>query len=133
MTSVGEYLFYQTPAPVPRVTAKPSAQGVAAAKMAKRRVLVRDIVVAVSKVTGVTTDAIESDRKFEEYSRARWAIMLLATELTDASLSDIARVLGGKNHSTVHHGLKSAAKLVEDGDAAFLHVLKRARARLPRA
>ena len=50
---------------------------------------------------GVTRADIHSDRKSHAVSLARQTTMVLARDLTDLSFADIARGMGGKNHTTV--------------------------------
>ena len=77
-----------------------------------------EIASAVTEFFGVTPADIHGDRKSRSISMARQVTMVLARELTDLSLSDIARMMGGKNHTTVlaacrkwHHLVKSQAEI----------------------
>ena len=68
---------------------------------AVRRVGLEEIVQAVTEFFGVTRADVHSARKSHQISLARQVTMVLARELTDLSFSDVARGLGGKNHTTV--------------------------------
>ena len=72
--------------------------------------------VAAQRV-GVPVAVLKSRRQWHWLARARQAVMVV---LHDAglSLTRIGSVLGGRDHSTVIHGLKRAAKLLPN-DAAF--------------
>jgi chromosomal replication initiator protein len=85
---------------------------------APRRTALPDIEEAAARFFGVTRADIHSDRKSHNISLARQVSMVLARDLTDLSFSDIARGMGGKNHTTVlaacrkwHALVKSAAEI----------------------
>jgi chromosomal replication initiator protein len=131
MLSVGEYLFWNSKPLTPCfVPANPEPAEPVPMPQFPRRIYIRDITQAVSKVSGVSVDAIESERKFSEITRARWAMMLLASELTNVYLSDIGRCLGGKNHATVIHGIERAKELIAAGDADLCGIVSQARERV---
>ena len=56
---------------------------------------------AASSFFGVSRNDIHSHRKSHSVSLARQVTMVLAREMTRMSFADIARSLGGKNHTTV--------------------------------
>jgi len=56
---------------------------------------------AVSEHTGISTDDIKGPRRSSDIARARQMAMYLMKELAGASLSQIGRELGGRDHSTV--------------------------------
>jgi chromosomal replication initiator protein len=73
---------------------------------------------AAAEMFGVTVSDLHSARKSRPISLARQVSMVLARELTDLSFADIARLMGGKNHTTVlaackkwHRLVKSAAEI----------------------
>ena len=82
---------------------------------APRRTGVGEVEEAVSAFFGVTVSDIHSDRKSHPISLARQATMVLARELTPLSFADIARHLGGKNHTTVLAACKKWQTLVHTG------------------
>lgn len=45
--------------------------------------------------------------------RARQIVMYLCRQMTDASLQSIGDLLGGRDHSTVNHGVDKIARDVE--------------------
>ena len=86
--------------------------------VAPKRTTLAAIEEAATAFFGVTGADIRSHRKSRPVSLARQATMVLAREMTDLSFADIARSLGGKNHTTVlaacrkwHDLVKSAAEV----------------------
>jgi chromosomal replication initiator protein len=69
--------------------------------VAPKRTTLASIEEAATGFFGVTAADIRSPRKNRTVSLARQATMVLAREMTDLSFTDIARALGGKNHTTV--------------------------------
>ena len=74
-----------------------------------------------------------SDVPFEEvmgpghkraYCRARWAVMLVAYRQLNYSSPDIGQRLGGRDHSTVLHGLKRAQALWNEDDTEFAGLVR---------
>jgi chromosomal replication initiator protein len=80
-----------------------------------RRTALPEVEEAVSAFFGVTVSDIHSDRKSHSVSLARQTAMVLARELTDLSFADIARHMGGKNHTTVLAACKKWQTLVKSG------------------
>lgn len=69
------------------------------------RVFGNEIVAAVSKVTGISKRDLISHRRLRPFTRARCIVYLLCSMLTSASFVQIGRWLGGRDHSTVIHGI----------------------------
>jgi hypothetical protein len=63
-----------------------------------------NIKIAVSTVSGVPIDALMSGNRAQKIARARQVVFYLARLHTKLSLPAIGRNMGGKDHSTVHHG-----------------------------
>jgi len=82
---------------------------------AVRRVGLEEIVQAVTEFFGVTRADVHSARKSHPISLARQVTMVLARELTDLSFSDVARGLGGKNHTTVLAACHKWQTMVKSG------------------
>lgn len=57
---------------------------------------------------GLDVDDLAGPSRKASVSRARQAAMLIARTVTDASLPAIAEALGGRNHTTVMHGVRAA-------------------------
>ena len=71
-----------------------------------------EIVTQAGKFFGVSAADIRSRRKSRLISLARQVSMVLARELTDLSYADIARLMGGKNHTTVLAACRKWKRLV---------------------
>ena len=82
---------------------------------APRRTTMPEIEETVAAFFGVTRTDVHSARKSHQVSLARQITMVLAREMTDLSFSDIARSLGGKNHTTVLAACRKLQMLVKSG------------------
>jgi chromosomal replication initiator protein len=85
------------------------------ATVVRRRVGLEEIVEPAAEFFGVTRADIHSHRKSHPVSMARQVTMVLARELTDLSFADIARGLGGKNHTTVLAACHKWQAMVKSG------------------
>ncbi|MFO7610422.1 MAG: chromosomal replication initiator protein DnaA [Candidatus Krumholzibacteriia bacterium] len=74
-------------------------------------VKIADVMTVVADVHGVTVDQIKSKRRTQDLARARQIAMHLAREMTGASLNQIGRAFGGRDHSTIAHGCR---RITED-------------------
>ncbi len=70
---------------------------------------VRQIVKAVSDHEGITVDDIMSDRRNAPIVRARHLAMYLCRYFTMFSTTQIGRLIGGRDHTTVIHGVRQTA------------------------
>ena len=91
-------------------------------------VSVADIGAAVQAETGVTVNAIKGMRRDAATATARHMVMYLARELTAQSFPQIARTLGGKDHTCVMHGYRRMAGRIPH-DAALARLEARCRQR----
>jgi chromosomal replication initiator protein len=66
------------------------------------------IVEAVEHVTGMHFDEFNTANRKEEYVAARFLFMHLTRYDMKLNLKEIGRILGGRDHSTVIHGLNVA-------------------------
>jgi hypothetical protein len=64
---------------------------------------------------GVTVLDLKSDRRFQKIVEARWEVFYRARHETALSLPQIGRMVGGKDHTTVLHGIKQHTKRMEAG------------------
>lgn len=88
----------------PRRTAKPS---------------VEDVLTATASAFGVTPNELVARDRRPNVAKARKVAIYLARELTDKSLPEIGRRLGGRDHSTILAAVRSLAGDIErDGDLA---------------
>jgi chromosomal replication initiator protein len=87
------------------------------AAAAQRRKLT-DIVEATARAFGLSADELRARNRRPGVAFPRQIAMFLARELTDHSLPDIGRELGGRNHTTVLHALRRVEEsLVADTTA----------------
>lgn len=74
-----------------------------------------DVIDTVAEKCGVTTEAMKGRNRAQEIVMPRQIAMYLMREETGASLAEIGRALGGRDHTTVIHGIeKIEARLQED-------------------
>jgi len=66
-------------------------------------VKIADVMKVVSDVHDLSVDQLKSKRRTQDLARARQIAMYLAREMTGASLNQIGRAFGGRDHSTVSH------------------------------
>jgi len=76
---------------------------------------VQEIEAAVTAFFGVSPSDVRSRRKARPISLARQVTMVLARDLTDLSLSEIARALGSKHHTTVLSACQKWQRLASNG------------------
>jgi chromosomal replication initiator protein len=69
---------------------------------------------AVALVMSEPVDAITSKRREKQVTYARHLAMYLLRDLAHQSYAQIGRLLGGRDHTTVLHGSRRIAKLLED-------------------
>lgn len=70
------------------------------------RVTVPRIISTVASAYGVRRDALTGPSRRQDYVEPRWIAMALARSLTAASLPRIGRHFGGRDHTSVLHGLR---------------------------
>ena len=85
------------------------------AATAPKRTGLPEIEQTVAAFFGVTPSDIRSRRKARPVTLARQVTMVLARQLTDLSLAEIARGLGNKNHTTVLAACRKWDRLVPGG------------------
>jgi chromosomal replication initiator protein len=76
-------------------------------------VKIADVMTVVADVHGLTVDQLKSKRRTQDLARARQIAMHLAREMTGASLNQIGRAFGGRDHSTVAHGCQKITQDME--------------------
>jgi chromosomal replication initiator protein len=79
---------------------------------------IADVMKTVGEVHDVTVDQLKSKRRTQDLARARQIAMYLSREMTGASLNQIGRAFGNKDHSTVSHACHKIADLMKT-DARF--------------
>jgi hypothetical protein len=71
----------------------------------RRIVMVADIQRAVANRFDVPEIEMTSARRHKPYARARQVAMYLSRDLTPQSLPSIGRLFGGRDHTTIMHGI----------------------------
>ncbi|MCP5405571.1 MAG: chromosomal replication initiator protein DnaA [Pseudomonadaceae bacterium] len=80
---------------------------------------VDDIQKAVADYFKIRVADMHSPRRSRHVARPRQVAMYLCKQLTNKSFPDIGRAFGGKDHTTVMHGVKAIQSLMEsDGELA---------------
>ena len=75
-----------------------------------------------ARLSHLSLAALLSSRRDRDVARVRFAVMLVARDL-NYSLPDIGRRLGGRDHTTVLHGVRRAVELLEGEDVTFAHLV----------
>lgn len=89
-----------------------------------KRLTVRLILQAVARYYGLPTHELRSARRTRHIVRPRQVAMWLAKRLMLASLPHIGRCIGGRDHTTVLHGVRTIERLRLE-DAQLAHDLQR--------
>ena len=64
----------------------------------------------------ITRDDMSSKKRNSEISHPRQIAMYLCRKMTDISLNEIGNYMGGRNHSTILHGVESIEEEVEKNE-----------------
>ena len=86
-------------------------------------VKIADVMTVVAECTDVTVDQLKSKRRTQDLARARQIAMNLARDMTGASLNQIGRAFGGRDHSTVSYACQKI-KTDMDSDPRFRGVVR---------
>ncbi len=84
---------------------------------------IADVIDVVADYFDFSVDQLKSKRRTQDLARARQVAMHLARELTGASLNQIGRTLGDRDHSTVSHACQTIAEIA-NRDPRFRGTLK---------
>ena len=88
-----------------------------------RAVTIADIMNLISEYYDVTVEQLKSKRRTQDLALARQVAMYVAREKVGASLNQIGRAFGNRDHTTVLHACHKVKKL-RDGDPLFRGVIK---------
>jgi chromosomal replication initiation ATPase DnaA len=80
------------------------------------RIPLKSIVSATAIHFGMSRRDFLSHRRLRSVARPRQIAMFLAKELTDSSFYEIGASTGGRDHSSVIHGVKKIKTLIDAGD-----------------
>ena len=75
------------------------------------------ILLAVARHYRISEEVLIGRSRRKEVAKARQVVMYLAREEMNASLTKIGQALGGRDHTTVMHGIDKIASLIESDDA----------------
>lgn len=97
-------------------------------RASERKITVEEIQRKVSEHYNIRLSDMIGPKRVRTYAQPRQVAMYLAKQLTSRSLPEIGRRFGGRDHTTVMHGVKRIEDLkVQDGQVAEdLEMLRRA-------
>ncbi len=75
------------------------------------------VIEIVSEHFNISTDQMISKNRSNEIARPRQIAMYLCKNMTDTPLETIGALLGGRDHSTIIHGIKKITQEYEDNEA----------------
>ncbi len=84
----------------------------------EKHITIEDIQKQVAEHYNVRVSDMHSNRRLRVVARPRQIAMYLSKKLTSSSLPEIGRKFGGRDHTTVMHGVKKIEELLTQ-DAAF--------------
>lgn len=82
-----------------------------------REITAQLIIEVVSEHFHISVDQMISKTRSSEIARPRQIAMYLCKTMTSASLDVIGQLLGGRDHSTIIHGIKKVTKDYEENDS----------------
>lgn len=80
-----------------------------------------------AELAGVALPVLLGPQRNRRVARARWAVMIVLQDDAGMSLPQIGRTLGDRDHTTVLHGVREGAGLIET-DADFAQAVRALRA-----
>jgi len=97
-------------------------------RISERKITVEEIQRKVSEHYNIRLSDMLGPKRVRSYARPRQVAMYLSKQLTSRSLPEIGRRFGGRDHTTVLHGVKRIEELkAQDGQIAEdLEMLRRA-------
>ena len=97
-------------------------------RASERKITVEEIQRKVSEHYNIRLSDMIGPKRLRTYARPRQIAMFLSKQLTSRSLPEIGRGFGGRDHTTVMHGVKRIEELrAQDGQIAEdLEMLRRA-------
>ena len=97
-------------------------------KASNRKVTVEEIQRKVSEHYNIRLSEMIGPKRVRNYARPRQVAMYLAKQMTSRSLPEIGRRFGGRDHTTVMHGVRriEELKIIDSQIADDLELLRRA-------
>jgi chromosomal replication initiator protein len=89
----------------------------------QEKLTIEDIVSAVARHYNLDEAELVGRSRRKEVAQARHVAMYLAREETNASLPKIGQSLGGRDHTTVMHGIDKIASQIESDDGSRREVI----------
>jgi chromosomal replication initiator protein len=77
------------------------------------------ILAATAEAFGVSIADLEGPSRRQPLARARQVAMYVCRELTDLSLPKIGKLFGGRDHTTVIHGVNTVGNLITTDETLF--------------
>lgn len=85
-----------------------------------RRIFIREVQERVAEHYGLPVRIMDEGSRFRAHARPRQVAMYLAKRFTTKSLPEIGRAFGGRDHTTIIHGIRQIEKLRrEDGEVQY--------------
>jgi chromosomal replication initiator protein len=84
-------------------------------KVYQHQVTAEMVQAEVARQFGLHVNDLRGNRRTQDVAYARHIAMYLSRELTEASLPEIGRRFGGRDHSTVLHGVRKIERQLKDG------------------
>jgi Bacterial dnaA protein helix-turn-helix len=94
------------------------------------RILVRRAIKATAEHFGTSPDVLVSARRTRPLVRWRQVAMYVAREMTGRSLPFIGKKIGGRDHTTILHGVRVVKGLILAGDAETIAAVNQIKERL---
>ncbi|MQQ08525.1 chromosomal replication initiator protein DnaA [Epibacterium sp. SM1979] len=97
-------------------------------RASERKITVEEIQRKVSEYYNIRMSDIIGPKRLRSYARPRQVAMYLSKQLTSRSLPEIGRRFGGRDHTTVMHGVKriEELRLIDGQIAEDVEMLRRA-------
>jgi chromosomal replication initiator protein len=77
------------------------------------------ILAATAEAFGLSISDLEGPRRHQPLARARQIAMYIVREMTDLSLPKIGGIFGGRDHTTVLHGINTVSRLMQEDEVLF--------------
>ena len=101
-------MTYQSPITAEEMRA--SYAKAAPAFLAKANVSISHIIAAFSRYSGLTIEELKGPLKTRKYAWPRQDLMARLQRETGRSMPAIGRALGGRDHTTILHGIRQSKK-----------------------
>lgn len=114
LTRVISYATYMK-RPLDLVTAQEALKGLVPS--AERPIDMGLLIQMVAEHYGLTVAELLSKRRTQEVAQARQIAMFIARALSRLSLAEIGKALGGRDHTTVLHGISRVEQMLKESPA----------------